>query len=585
MSATFSNGIGIAIVGHNAAILTDPGSGETLPHNLRDYVLRDEVNVDVFVEMMSAIGFRMLPSFAAVVDDEQGRHTFARGSVAATIEDASGISLISARHAATWTETLAPTDSLITLHFGDSSAAVTPFFVTHGTVPAETVVTEFLATKFNVGSILPALAIKSSDESSVTSTWFSETEDNADDNPHEAQDDGAQEIAAVISTSSMNDVASAVETTIAPDLHGNAQPAESTISQDNDDLDGLGDGDRAGEPTFSEKESTSVDETLLEIDREVDVASESDSDPTPISVTDAADSISSHAESANEEFTSSYFAHMIEETRYRGIEAAAVRTDPDEHEQSQDAPALAKLAPNPGFIASSRDAPKVPPTQITPTSAAIEWAVNSGSLIEGIPAAPGTQTQPTPAEMGDSHRAGDHDGNTVSIAGIRAIVAQTAVSGPTVQAVHCAKSHPNPVHAATCRECGDPIHNREQTTIRRPSLGQLRLTNGDAYLLDRPMILGRKPSTLQDHEISGEQPRLVALEDADQLLSKVHLEVRVEEWQVLVVDRHSTNHSFITLPDRPMMQLRPGDPTQIVDGTTIDLAGSVHLIYEVSPSS
>lgn len=120
--------------------------------------------------------------------------------------------------------------------------------------------------------------------------------------------------------------------------------------------------------------------------------------------------------------------------------------------------------------------------------------------------------------------------------------------------------------------------DRTISTIVRPSLGRLRFDTGGAIELDRPALLGRKPP--DDQLVNGERAVAVAIPDPEHALSRLHLEVRLEGWAVVVVDRRSTNASIVTLPDAPPARLAPDEPRTIVPGTTIRLGDVVTLTYE-----
>ena len=73
--------------------------------------------------------------------------------------------------------------------------------------------------------------------------------------------------------------------------------------------------------------------------------------------------------------------------------------------------------------------------------------------------------------------------------------------------------------------------------------------------------------------------------DPEQVLSKVHAEIRLDNWDVYVVDRNSRNATFVTLPGQPAQRLTGGEPLRIVPGTTIDLAGSLLIDFETGVRS
>ncbi|MDO5534852.1 MAG: FHA domain-containing protein, partial [Propionibacteriaceae bacterium] len=79
---------------------------------------------------------------------------------------------------------------------------------------------------------------------------------------------------------------------------------------------------------------------------------------------------------------------------------------------------------------------------------------------------------------------------------------------------------------------------------------------------------------------TGEEPRLVRLEDPDRDVSSQHLEVRVEGDQVWVRDLGSTNGTDVVVPGAEPVALRTGELRPIVPGTRIILAGTFTVMHE-----
>jgi hypothetical protein len=73
----------------------------------------------------------------------------------------------------------------------------------------------------------------------------------------------------------------------------------------------------------------------------------------------------------------------------------------------------------------------------------------------------------------------------------------------------------------------------------------------------------------------------VAVSDPDKSLSRLHLEIRLEEWQVLVVDRQSSNGTVVELPGQGPVQIRPDEPCLIVPDTRVRLGDTASFVYEV----
>lgn len=182
--------------------------------------------------------------------------------------------------------------------------------------------------------------------------------------------------------------------------------------------------------------------------------------------------------------------------------------------------------------------------------------------------------RPTPADQGS-----DLDDPTISVAVLRsARAAASSPSGPTLQAVLCPVGHANPSHAELCRTCRAAISDRTVHTVARPSLGLIRFDDGTIAHLDRHLVIGRNPSadSFQDlHPVE-----LLRLDDPDQILSRTHLVLRLDGWQVHAIDCDSLNHTFVQVPGRPAFQLRPNDPYPLPLGSVVRLGDEVGFTYE-----
>ncbi len=233
------------------------------------------------------------------------------------------------------------------------------------------------------------------------------------------------------------------------------------------------------------------------------------------------------------------YDHLFGATQFRTVEQAAVRSDED-----------------PGEPISS-----------------------SAPMISGVPGGAPSSAQPIPV----APDAGDHDGHTVSLASLRAQLKQSAPApgaSPSVHAVQCPSGHLNPTHAPSCRVCGAPIQEQEHVSVPRPVLGALKFVDGRSVSVSGPLLIGRSPKV--EGVVTGEAPELIAVDSPLKEVSSTHLEIRLEGWQVLVVDRQSTNGTIVTAPGRDPQRLRPGEPVPITPGTRVSLADEAEFTFEAS---
>jgi hypothetical protein len=152
-------------------------------------------------------------------------------------------------------------------------------------------------------------------------------------------------------------------------------------------------------------------------------------------------------------------------------------------------------------------------------------------------------------------------------------------SGPPVHAVVCPLGHLSPPYAPQCRVCGTAVPPQEPFVTSRPSLGLLRLSTGEVVPLDRTVVLGRNPRT-EDTGPSG--PLIVTVPSPNKDISRSHVEVRLEDWNVLVTDLGSTNGTTVTVPGHPPVRLRANEPMPIESQTEVNIADEVVFRYEVT---
>lgn len=146
-------------------------------------------------------------------------------------------------------------------------------------------------------------------------------------------------------------------------------------------------------------------------------------------------------------------------------------------------------------------------------------------------------------------------------------------------AVRCSADHFNPPHASTCRTCRAGIPPQDAIAVPRPPLGRLVVSTGASVVLDRDVILGRSPTW----QPPGERPHLIKLADPSGELSRNHIAVEIEGWQVAVRDLNSTNGTVVGLPGRQPQTLGKDERLAIAPGTTVTLAPDVSFVFEAGP--
>lgn len=149
---------------------------------------------------------------------------------------------------------------------------------------------------------------------------------------------------------------------------------------------------------------------------------------------------------------------------------------------------------------------------------------------------------------------------------------------PTILARSCAYGHANTPVRSTCAVCGGGL-NPQAEVVPRPSLGRVVLSTGDVVELEQPLVLGRYP---QAHVVTAQAqaPRLVTVPSPSQDISRSHLEVRLEGWNVLLVDLTTVNGTTLLRPGQPPRRLHPQEPTLVMSGDVADLGDGVRLTFE-----
>ena len=154
---------------------------------------------------------------------------------------------------------------------------------------------------------------------------------------------------------------------------------------------------------------------------------------------------------------------------------------------------------------------------------------------------------------------------TLGVAAGREVVAPHTGAG-NVRGVYCPRDHLNDPRDEFCRTCGLPlVPGAPEVEGLRPPLGKLTWDNGEVNELMGAALVGRDVG-LDGAVVSGELAALVPSGQNDSM-SRVHAELRPSGWDVIVIDRGSTNGTFIwdeaskawqrLLPDEPHV-VRPG---------------------------
>jgi hypothetical protein len=146
---------------------------------------------------------------------------------------------------------------------------------------------------------------------------------------------------------------------------------------------------------------------------------------------------------------------------------------------------------------------------------------------------------------------------------------QKAQAPVLVRGVACPRRHLNDPRATTCRACGLPIAaGAPPLEGPRPPLGRLTWDNGEVDHLAGAVLVGR--DVAHDAEVvAGELAALVPAGPNDSM-SRVHAELRPSGWDVILIDRGSTNGTFVwDDASKAWQRLSPGDAHVLAVGAVI----------------
>lgn len=228
-----------------------------------------------------------------------------------------------------------------------------------------------------------------------------------------------------------------------------------------------------------------------------------------------------------------------------------------------------------------------------------------GSAAPGAPAL-GDAQAPTPADVlgggpvwsapnapaaapGQSSWGGGHGGDTVSSPNLGPRLlgrllggggSQSSAADPMVRALVCSQGHPSPPLTTFCAECGERLTGELQE-VRRPSLGRLTMPDGDVVELTRSVVVGRSPSS--DRAGAAENPQLVTVQSPNQEISRSHVEIRLEGWNVLARDLGSSNGTLLVRDGAEPLKLPQTHPQRLASGDVLDLGEGVSLTLSEIP--
>ena len=102
---------------------------------------------------------------------------------------------------------------------------------------------------------------------------------------------------------------------------------------------------------------------------------------------------------------------------------------------------------------------------------------------------------------------------------------------------------------------------------------------GQPVEIDRAVLIGRSPHA--DRVARERLPKLLTVPSPSNDISRNHLQVSPEGWDLLVTDLNSTNGTALIRPGHPEPQrLTPGEPAPVYPGCVLDLGDGVNILID-----
>ncbi|MET8336475.1 FHA domain-containing protein [Streptosporangium canum] len=154
-------------------------------------------------------------------------------------------------------------------------------------------------------------------------------------------------------------------------------------------------------------------------------------------------------------------------------------------------------------------------------------------------------------------------------------------SRPLVYGVDCKNDHFNDPRVPYCAVCGIALVQRTLVPYKgpRPPLGVLLLDDGMTLRLDTDYLVGRDPERAPEVADGSVRPAKVTSPDGS--VSRRHLRVALDGWDVNLVDLGSVNGTQIQPPGDPnFYDIPPNETVAILPGTTVRIGVSRTMRYE-----
>lgn len=233
--------------------------------------------------------------------------------------------------------------------------------------------------------------------------------------------------------------------------------------------------------------------------------------------------------------------------------------------------------------------PVVPAPPVVPASPVAPAGDDTGETqaVPVTPAGSGEEPEPRFVSVAFGDAADDEEERSpLPVAGSGAVqdhqVAPDVVDSEVlVHGVRCVRGHFNNPETRYCVLCGRGFDQGASKIISqgpRPPLGVLVIDDGAAFVLDTDYVMGREPEI--DAAVASGHARALSLDDPNRSVSRLHADLKLDGWNVLVVDRGSVNGTYLLLPGADQWtRLGQGQPVVVPPGGRVAL-GQRTFVYE-----
>jgi hypothetical protein len=144
--------------------------------------------------------------------------------------------------------------------------------------------------------------------------------------------------------------------------------------------------------------------------------------------------------------------------------------------------------------------------------------------------------------------------------------------GAVVHGIMCKRQHFNAPSAAFCGVCGISMVQQTHQIVEgpRPPLGVIVFDDGTTFRIDDDYVIGREPQL--DPDVANGRARGLVIVDDEGTVSRAHLRISLDEWDVRLIDRGSANGTYVAAPNTAVWSpLAPDEPMTIVPGTRVQV--------------